>query len=381
MRNPRIAIIGARGIGNYGGFETMVSELAPRLVEKGYEVHFSSRSLEEGAPPVHSAEMKAMYFPFRFPRSGLARSAFEALYDWYFGVKCSLFMKCDSVYCLGTSVGYALPLMRLSRSKILINVDGLEWKRMKFNALQRASVRSFWFACFLFSSVLVLDNPRLLDSIPQRFRQKAAYVPYGVSAISPSSWSSEDLSRYLKEHVSSVLPGAYWLIVARLEPENNIHTMIEAYFRSKSSSPLLIIGGFSSREYEGVVSSLLKQAPQGKTVLLPGPVYDRKCLDMLRTHCLAYLHGHSVGGTNPSLLEAMAAGNCVVVHDNPFNREVAAESAVYFERSIDLAAAIDSVESQPAMRTQLGKKALARASEKFRWGKVVDEYDALLRRG
>jgi len=376
MPRRRIAIIGARGIGNYGGFETLVSELAPRLHDIGYEVFCSHRMPARGDARTDFKGSKLLYFPFRFPKSGVLARGFEAFYDWYFAVMCCFFMKCDIVYCLGTASGFALPLCRLSRSRIVVNVDGVEWERAKFSRAQQNLIKLFFYASLIGSHSLLLDNSKLLDFIPPSFRNKASHIPYGVTSEECGNWDSRPLLGIVKGEIE-VLPSNYWLVVARLEPDNNIHTIIEGYCSSRSKMPLVVVGSFSSAEYERSIRSLLGAKSCGKEIVFAGSVYDQPRLHMLRCHCYGYIHGHSVGGTNPSLLEAMGAQNLIVAHDNVFNREVCSDFAMYFVNAKDLADRIDSIENDRSRFEMLRESVYARATLKYRWEDVAVAYDRL----
>lgn len=376
MPKGRIAIIGARGIGNYGGFETLVSELAPRLHDKGYEVFCSHRMPDQGDAGTDFKGATLLYFPFRFPMSGVLARGFEALYDWYFAVMCSFFMKCDVVYCLGTGAGFALPLCRFSHSRLVVNVDGLEWKRAKFSRFQRTLIKLFFFASYVGAHRLLLDNSRLRDFIPESFVNKASYIPYGAAPVECEDWDPACSLEHAKVE-DAILPSSYWLVVARLEPDNNIHVIIEGYCRSKSKMPLVIVGSFSSLEYERSILSLVRTAPSGKRVVFTGSTYNQARLSMLRCHSHGYIHGHSVGGTNPSLLEAMAARNLIIAHDNVFNREVCSDLALYFNNATDLADRIDMIENDGRRFERFQEGVYSRVGKEYRWDDVLVEYDRL----
>jgi rhamnosyltransferase len=317
-----------------------------------------------------------LYFPFRFPKRGVLARGFEAFYDWYFAVMCTFFMKCDVVYFLGTASGFALPLCRLSRSRIVVNVDGVEWKRAKFSRAQRNLIKLFFYASLIGSHSLLLDNSRLLDSIPQSFRNKVTHIRYGVTTTECKDWNPK-LLQGIGKGEQALSPTNYWLIVSRLEPDNNIHTIIEGYCSSRSKMPLVVVGSFSSAEYERSIRNLLGAMPHGKEIVFMGSLYDQQRLHMLRCYCCGYIHGHSVGGTNPSLLEAMSARNLIIAHDNVFNREVCSDFALYFVDAKDLADRMDSIENDRSGLENLRESVYARVSKEYRWEDVTVEYDRL----
>lgn len=376
MSLRKVAIIGARGVANYGGFETIVGQLAPGLVAKGYEVYCSHRR-SEGAARAKFEGASILYFPFRFPKSNKIGRMFEILYDWYFAIRCAFFMKCDTICCLGIAAGPILWLVRLSGARIAVNLDGLEWKRQKFHLLEKTYIQGAFLASCIWAHHLIIDNSRLASSIPEKYIRKSVFIPYGVTDRGCRGWDLSVVQGYLEKDGSFVMPGRYWLVVARLEPENNVHTIVAAYSKSESKVPLVIVGDYSSPRYEEAVEGLTSTMPKGKSVLFTGSIFNQDHLDMLRCNCLAYLHGHSVGGTNPSLLEAMSSRNMIVAHDNVFNREVANDCALYFKDSEDLARLLDSVENHRTDFAKLGEKAFARVESKYRWAEVVEAYYGL----
>lgn len=380
MSPRKVAIIGARGIANYGGFETLVSELAPRLRERGYEIMCSHRWVDQASRTREFRGVTPLYFPFRFPKSILFSRFFELLYDSYFLVMCSLWLKCDLIYCLGTGAGFALPIGRLAKSKTIVNIDGLEWKREKFGRAQRNLIRWLFLSCYLFSDFILVDNNRLTEYVPARYQKKIVFIPYGVTIPECSRIDSKVAEDHARPALSIPTGEDYWLVVSRLEPDNNIHTIVRAYSESRTKKHLLIVGSFSSCQYEVRVRETLKELPEGKNVVFSGSIFNQSHLTHMRCHAFAYIHGHSVGGTNPSLLEAMSVGKAIIAHDNVFNREVCSRSALYFKDSSDLARQMDALEGNREMSAKLGSEAREIAMVKYGWEAVVDAYDRLFLR-
>lgn len=376
MANSRLAIIGARGIGKHGGFETVVAELAPRLTAGGSEVHCSARTSDGSQPSISTSGVHLMHFPFTFPRTYSIGKMFEVLYDSYFVIKAIFKLKCDVVYCLGVAGGLALLLTKFSRSRSAVNVDGLEWTRDKFGSVTRLFLRLSFLACCIGSDRIVLDNKALMNHVPERFRKKAVCITYGVSPIDCGRQRDQPLLVGTKEQTVLEKAG-YWLVVARLEPENNIHRIIHAYLMSSTTLPLVIVGDCSSHRYEETLAALAGSAGDEKKVVMAGSIYERAKLDALRCGCIAYVHGHSVGGTNPSLLEAMSAGNVVICHDNEFNRVVSSNSALYFSDESSLADIMSQIQSTPSKFSALGEIAMQRVQRYHRWDDVVAEHEKL----
>jgi rhamnosyltransferase len=193
------------------------------------------------------------------------------------------------------------------------------------------------------------------------------------------AWNPSVVEGYLKPTEARIAPNGYWLVVARLEPDNNIHTVVRAYAKSRDLNPLVIVGSFSAPSYEDTVRSLVKILPKGKAVYFLGSILNQDHLGMLRCHCIAYVHGHSVGGTNPSLLEAMSFKNTIIAHDNVFNRDVTEGFALFFKGVEDLAGAMDLVEQHRGNYVDLGAKVYEITRARFRWDNVAASYDALFR--
>ena len=379
MRRRIIAIVGARGIANYGGFETVVAELAPRLQSNGYEVVCSARMSGTSVEDEVFKGVRVIHFPFRFPRSNRTGRLLEVLYDWYFLVRCSLFLRCDVVYCLGIAGGPILLLARSCGAATVVNLDGLEWKRPKFKMVERIYIRIAFLSSCIFSDRLILDNRKLMDFIPESVKPKAVFIPYGVSPRDRLHWDPSLPAKYVSGRSVNITSNGFWLVVARLEPDNNIHTIIEAYSRSKSRKPMIVVGSFSSLTYEESVTSIVSAMPAGKEVVFLGSVFDQVHLTMLRCNCFAYIHGHSVGGTNPSLLEAMSWGNMILAHDNVFNRDVSEGNALFFRGVDDLANEMDLVDQAPERYTHLGTKVDEIARTRYRWDDVASAYDDLFK--
>jgi len=378
MPNAKIAIIGARGIGNYGGFESVVSDLAPRLKQFGYDVS-CTHEISEGNKRLEEYKgVQIAYFPLRFPKNYTMRKVFEILYDWYFALRLSFGTRCDIAYFLGTGVGPCLFLVKFSGSKSIVNVDGVEYQRAKYNLVEKSLVRLLFAASYRWADWLIVDNTQLIQIIPEAYRSKTRFIANGVRFIEDVTWNDDLTRELLGKNDCKLQPGQYWLVVARMEPENNVHTIIEGYARSKGFLPLVIVGSPSSPKYRELVKRICENLALNKKVLLLGSVFDQSALGMLRRHCLAYVHGHSVGGTNPSLLEAMAVKNIVIAHDNDFNREVCAETAIYFRDAESLGKILDQVETGGRNCQDLGNKAYDRVSKNYNWDQIAKEYRTLL---
>ena len=373
-----IGIVGARGIGNYGGYEQMLVELIPRLVQKGYRVRCSCEQLESGERPGDYMGAKLDYFPLKAPANYNLRKAFELLYDSYFIAKYS--QVCDIVYVLGIYGGPSLLIPRLLRKEVIINTDGLEWERAKFHVVERSIIIWFFGFSLNLASKIIIDNDQMRQYIGKRHQNKTFYIPYGVSQQKPEPWDESKLSSYTQKNASSarIIKDKYWLVIARLEPCNNIYSIIDGFKKAKPKHPLIIVGDFTSDTYRARVNHQCFDDGSADIIFL-GAIYDASVLAMLRQHCLAYIHGHSVGGTNPSLLEAMISKNLIVAYDNPFNRELCGNFAYYFTNSADLRSLVALVE-QSSGPAEFRSEVYKRAVEAYSWDHVTALYDKIFDR-
>lgn len=365
-RPLRIAILGARGIpAQYGGFETFAEQLSVRLVQRGFDVTVYA---ECDDVPLPDASYRGVRVRYRQRPSWGAASVIAydcaCLWDARRGY--------DLVYMLGYGAAWACWWPRIWGTPVWINVDGLEWARSKWRAPVRWYLRLMEWMATQTAIRLVADA----EAIAQRFRQRypraapCITLAYGADLVDVAGVDPAPLCRW------NLCPGRYALVVARPEPENHIFEIIQGYLRSQTDWPLAIVGDVSgTTRYQ---RQLLACA--GPHVRFLGAIYDRNALTALRAHAGVYLHGHSVGGTNPSLLESMACGSLVIAHDNPFNREVAGDAAWYFRTPDDLCAALAAMDAEsPEQRARRRHRAQEIVRRRYDWGRIADAYAERMR--
>jgi rhamnosyltransferase len=373
--SKKVAIIGARGISNWGGFETAAREIAPRLAERGYEVYCSC---EKNSCDLDAYKgVKMIYFPVRMPKNYELRKIFEVFYDLYFMIVCSTVLNCDIVYSLGYNANILACIPRLFGKKIVFNMAGLEWERSKFGRVQQYIVRTLFLLASVGANHVIIDHEKLKPYVPSRYHDKVVHLTYGANEPIVPPWDVSRVAAGAKStHVNQIAPNEYWLVVARLEPDQHIATIVNSYARSASTKPLVVAGDFTSEEYERSVKRALNDLSSDKDVIFTGGIYDLDVLSMLRHNCFAYLHGHSKGGTNPSLLEAMIHRNIVIAHDNVFNRGVCGDLALYFKDGDDLQEKMRMIESDPLKYAECKHQAREKVRAEYSWDKVADQYDA-----
>jgi glycosyltransferase involved in cell wall biosynthesis len=357
----KIDIIGSRGIpNNYGGFETFAERLSVALVGRGHKVTVYGQH-DRRKKVFHECYEGVECFNLKAP----ARKAFQkpvlSLQSTFHSAK----NRPDIVLFLGVSSAPFSFLGRLRGAKTVINLDGLEWKRAKWGKAGRTYLRiSEWLSTKTCNAV-VADSRALVDIYRELYSIDSVFIPYGADV--PDSVPADALQDFGLE------PGRYILQSCRLEPENNVDLVIEAYLKWKRVLPLVILGDAPMGD---VYKEKLRNLAEGKVWFLGsvyGPAYNQ-----IVAHSALYVHAHEVGGTNPSLLEAMAVGKAPLYLDVPFNREVAGEVGFPFQKDAnalaallgDLGQRLDEVNSRSEQAKQIIR-------ERYSWDSVVDGYEKL----
>lgn len=367
----RISIIGARGLANYGGFETYAKDLAPRLAAAGFRVSCAC----ERAPdrPEYYRGARLLYFPFNAPRNYTLRKIFEVVYDIYFILK----GRYDLVYGLGFHAGPFYLIPRILGKVSVVNIDGLDWEREKYSRFERQLLKIIYLFAAGMCSVIAIDNTRMEKYVPERWRNKVVYAPNGVNQLNsaePLHPTSIQAPSPFRELVTSK-KYQYWLAIARLEPENSIHLIVEAFAKSQSRRELVIIGDFTSAKYEAEIRRRVLELGGQSRILLTGALYNQETLDAVRASCYAYIHGHSKGGTNPSLLEIMRTGKLILALDTEFNREVGGNTLVYFENQSELTEQINRTEaSLEEGGSSPYAEEVSRVAEYYSWERLTPGY-------
>ena len=366
MKPIRLAILGTQGLpAKYGGYETFTEELATRLVERGdYEVSVycpAPRGTQRSTSSYRGVQLLHIPIP---SEGGLGNVLFDVACIW------DSLDRYDIVYMLGYGAAPFFPLPRLFGARMWVNLDGLEWKRTKWSRSIRSYVRIAEWFCGQSAHQVICDARAIESYYRNAYRSSSCttFIPYGaVPTLLPPD-SLERLPPSLKAK-------NYCLVVARLEPENQVKEIIEGYLASSEQRPLVVVGGLDDRPY---VKSIL--AHQGDRVRFLGGVYDKGKLSTLRAHAHVAFHGHTVGGTNPSLLEALAVGRPILAHDNPFNREVGSTILRYFKGPEDIPELLkDLDESSPEMDEARMLASRQHLQKHYTWEAVAAAYDRLAR--
>jgi glycosyltransferase involved in cell wall biosynthesis len=271
-------------------------------------------------------------------------------------------------FFVNVGMGHHAALCRLFGKKVVMNVNGLDWTRAKWGPVARFYFLSAARSAVRFCTELVTDAFAMQEFYREEFEKETTMIAYG--AYIESSVHPELVRQF------GVEPNQYYLIASRLIPENHADLIAEAFLKSGSRRKLVIAGGAN---YDSPFHRKLRSMV-GEKVILTGHIDDQEVIRELHCNCFAYLHGHSVGGTNPSLLKAMGYGNCILALDTVFNREVLADGGMFFPRDSDvLAGMIRQVEADSALVAELRRKGPERIAANYTWEKIAGQYDALFR--
>lgn len=359
----RIAMIGTRGVpARYGGFETLLEEVGQRLVARGHDVVVYCRPTEhDDDHPSSYLGMELVRIPIVRKRSleTLAHTALTVLHRSLAGV--------DAALVFNSANSPLLPVIRARRIPIATHVDGLEWKRGKWGPAGQRYYRVAESLAVRWSDALIADAQGIQDYYADEFGAPTELIAYGAPIL--RSDSTDGIERL------ELQPHGYHLVVARFEPENHVLEIVKGKELSRTGQPLVVVG---SAPYADAYTAEIHAAAGEQTRLL-GAVWDQDQLNQLYANATSYLHGHSVGGTNPSLLRAAGAGAFIIAYDVGFNREVLGATADYFATPADVATAMEAAEADPdgaAARGRLLQDQIVR----YNWDDVTDRYEDLVRR-
>ncbi len=352
--NMRLAIVGTRGIpNNYGGFETLAEYLVEYLSEDiDITVYCSSIDMESTLKTYKGANL--IYIPVS------SHGAFGIIYD-----SIALFKaisKHDKVLFLGFGGGFAIPFLKKYKSKIILNIGGLDWKRDKWPQFAQNLIKKAEQLLVKNSGQIISDNIGIQNYIRKEYKRESTLITYGGDQAKMQAISESWLSIY------PFLKNEYAFIVARIQPDNNIEMVLEA-FSNQTKMPLVIVGNWQNSRYG---KSLKAKYQNTKNFVLLDAIYNRLELDVLRSNCTLYIHGHSAGGTNPSLVEAMYLGLPIFAFASGYNEYTTENKAIYFKDAYQLAALIKDYHLLNLQA--LGKEMKQIAEISYRWNNIANKY-------
>lgn len=360
----RIAMIGTRGVpARYGGFETCVEEVGRRLAGAGHQVRVFCRPTGEA-----SADVAPTYLGMQLVHLPVVRKrALETLMHTALSVVHPSLKEVHCAILFNAANAPLLPVLRLRGIPVATHVDGLEWRRAKWGPTGRRYYRAAEALAVRWSDALIADAAGIQDYYRRELGASTELITYGAPVL--------DVVDSARIAEFDLRPRGYHLVVARFEPENHVLEIVQGYVRSGATLPLVVVG---SAPYADEYTARVAAAADGRVRLL-GSVWDQEQLDQLYAHAQSYLHGHSVGGTNPSLLRASGAGAYVVAYDSVFNREVLEDLGAYFRAPDDVARLIEWVEINPHRAAALGSAGRERM-RRYDWDEVAGQYEALCQR-
>ena len=353
-------MIGTRGVPpQYGGFETAVDEIGRRLVDRGHEVVVYCRNPRQKIRSYHG--MTLVNLP------AIRHRALETLsHTGLSTVHAALRRRPDVAMVFNAANAPFVPFLRAAGIPTAVHVDGIEWQRAKWHGLGARYYRMAEGWSVRWADAVVADARGIVDHIREITGQESVFIPYGAPILDPPPDRLHELG---------LEPGHYHLAVARFEPENHLNVLVTGRLQSRATYPLVVVGGAPYPDgHEQHVRSL---AHGDERVRFVGPVWDQELLDQVYAHAVSYLHGHSVGGTNPSLLRAMGVGTSVTAWDVVFNREVTGDLARFVTESPHVAEALEADEADPAGVKERGDLLRERAKVHYRWDDVAMAYEAL----
>jgi len=358
----KFSITGTRGIPNrYGGFEQFSTRLAVGLSRLGHEVlvynphyHSHKKGDYQGVKVIHKRSLE----------KAIGAGA-NYLYD-LICLKDAIRKNADVILeCGYASAAPWYPILRRGTTKLVTHMDGMEWQRGKWGRFTKKTMLRAECTAIKHSDAILCDNPEIADYYQNKYSVNPVMIPYG--AETRKNWKRGVLTEKGLEHDS------FYLLVARLEPENNIRIIIEGFLASAVKGSLVIVGNCSGKYGRRI----FRRYGANNRLKFLGGVFDPTILDHLRHFSTAVFHGHSAGGTNPSLLEAMASGAFIFAHDNPYNKWVLNENAVYFHSADDLKQKLEKLHEPERLGKDMILNNLDRIDKDFQWDSIIRQYEEL----
>lgn len=355
--SKKIAILGSRGIPNhYSGFEQLAEYLAQGLVQMGYDVsvynshnHLYQEKTWNGVNIIHCHDPE-----YKMGTVG------QFIYDLNC-IKDSRNRNFDLIFQLGYTSSTIWFWLLPKKSKIATNMDGLEWKRSKYSKPVQQFLKVAEWLGVISSDRLISDSLGIQSYIKRRFNKDSSFIPYGAHLFNDPQ--VESLTEFGLE------PYQYDMLVARMEPENNIEIIIKGFLKTNTGRKLIVVGNTQGTQHGKYLKSTYSDKPG---VIFTEGIFDINKLNNIRHFSNLYFHGHSVGGTNPSLLEAMASSCLMAAHDNPFNKAILETEAFYFSNPQDVADIISKEEKKN--NSEWVKLNREKIEQKYTWDAIVNGY-------
>jgi glycosyltransferase involved in cell wall biosynthesis len=358
----KIAILGTRGIpNNYGGFEQLAENLSLGLVKNGHEVYVYSSS--------NHANQQELWNGIHIIHAFDPEHKIGTIGQFIYDLNCIIDSRkrnFDVILNLGyTSSSIWMKLIK-QKTQVVTNMDGLEWKRTKYSKpVQRFLLYAERLAVKR-SNRLIADSIGIKNYLESKYKVDSIYIAYGARLFSNAN---EDVIRtYNTQHYD------YNMLIARMEPENNIEMILDGIQASSSTRNFFVVGNVKNKFGQYLVAKFKSDA----RIVFMGPIYEEAVINNLRFYSNLYFHGHSVGGTNPSLLEAMGCQCLIAAHRNEFNSYILEDDGIYFSSSADVTRIVDSVDKQTPQNRKRVENNFEKIKVNFHWDKIVQQYEKAL---
>lgn len=354
----KIGILGTRGIPNhYGGFEHFAEHLSKGLTQKGHQVTVYNSSKH----PYRQKEWNGVRIVHCFDPEYIIGVPGQFVYD----LNCILHArkeKYDVLLMLGYTSSSVWGFLYPGKTTVVItNMDGLEWQRTKFSKPARRFLKFAEKLAVKWSHYHIADSPVIKQYLDSTYHINSKYIAYGAS---PEAVANEKI---LQEY--GLIKNNYFLLMARMEPENNIEMILDGYCLTNAATPFMVIGNNGN----GYGSYLVNKYKKDKRILFAGGIFDNEKVHSLTAFCSLYFHGHSVGGTNPSLLDAMASGAPLAAHRNPFNFSILKENALAFSNAGEVCNIINSGYYANTLHIQNNYTSI---KDEFTWNAIIRQYES-----
>jgi rhamnosyltransferase len=379
----KVYIIGSKGIpASYGGFETFLDRL---VSGRKSSIDYVITGMGDEHKEYYYQDARCVQFKTGNSAKGRVLHTLQALRFVYKDAKVTKDAKV--LYVLGCRAGVFLwlgrGLLKKQNIKIIVNPDGAEWKRAKWNIVAKQIVKFCEVTLVSAADVVVCDAKAILDIIHKDFKiekKKLKFIAYGSDVYSEPKVASKKLERAYREWLKAKNADdrPYYLMVGRFVPENNFELIIKEFMRAGTPSNLIIVSNVSDNKF---YKALLEETnlKNDSRIKFVGTLYDQDLLKLIRARATAYIHGHEVGGTNPSLLEALGSTNVNLIYDVSFNREVVSDAGYYFNDTEDnlaeLITATDAISK--ANKKVMGVKAKKRIETHYNWRDIISDYERL----
>lgn len=355
----KVAIIGTVGVpANYGGYETLVENLLDKKIHKelSYQVYCSSKAYDGKLKEYKGA--KLIYIPFN--ANGWQSVFYDSISLFH------AFSTCQVVLSLGTVGAFVLPFLRLfSRKRVIINLDGLDNQREKFDSFSQRMIGKARRLAAKYADVCISDNQGIKDYVAKEYHRNSELIEYGGD----NAFAVCDDKKLADTY--HLVKGQYCFKVARIEPENHIELILKA-FSQLPEEKLVLVGNWERSEFG---RKMRRSYSVYDWIILLDPIYDATEINLLRSNCKLYIHGHSAGGTNPSLVEAMNLHIPVIAYGVIYNRETTEHKALYFEDVESLIRTVRSVDEKT--RKYLADAMYEIAQRRYLWSVVCSKYEQL----